>query len=107
MIFVLSLGKRLEEVKYINTSLTTLERCIHALSASSSLTSKANPYLAPIQKKRKISFDHVPYRESELTKLLAESLGGNSMTTVLVTCRTDGDHVEETLSTLRFGICSS
>lgn len=50
-------GKRLEEANSINVSLHTLGRVIRALSLSTS---------------------HVPFRDSKLTRLLQESLGGNS-----------------------------
>lgn len=50
-------GKRLEEANSINVSLHTLGRVIRALSESAS---------------------HVPFRDSKLTRLLQESLGGNS-----------------------------
>ena len=92
-----AVGMRMAEAKDINKSLSTLERCILALSKA--MTEKKNK-----SKSRKSNSDsHIPYRDSELTKLLAESLGGNSQTTMLITCRTDGDQIQETLSTLRFG----
>ncbi len=45
---------------------------------------------------------HVPYRDSKLTRLLQDSLGGNSMTSVLGCVAGASNHAEETLSTLRF-----
>jgi Kinesin-like protein len=47
---------------------------------------------------------HVPYRDSKLTRLLQESLGGNSQTTLIVACSMCSYNDKETLSTLRFGI---
>lgn len=46
---------------------------------------------------------HVPYRDSKLTRLLTDSLGGNSKTHLIVTCSPAQYNIEETISTLRFG----
>ena len=46
---------------------------------------------------------HVPYRESKLTRMLSESLGGNSKTSLIVTCSPHPFNALETLSTCRFG----
>jgi kinesin family protein 5 len=46
---------------------------------------------------------HVPYFESKLTTMLKAAFGGNSRTTVVVNCRTDGDSGDETLQSMRFG----
>lgn len=46
---------------------------------------------------------HVPYRDSKLTKVLAETLGGNSKTVLIVCCAPEPIHVPETVSSLRFG----
>jgi len=73
---------RLEEAKKINQSLSTLGRVINAL------TEKKN---------------HIPHRESKLTRLLADSLGGNSQTCLIITCSPSSYNREETKSTLRFG----
>ena len=75
-------GMRLEEAKNINSSLTTLGMVINALCDGSS---------------------HIPYRDSKLTRLLMESLGGNSRTTLIICCAPEQRHLPETLSTLRFG----
>ena len=76
-------GTTLEEAKKINLSLTTLGKVIHALT----------------DKKIK----HIPYRESKLTRILSESLGGNSKTCLVITCSPHPFNEQETLSTLRFG----
>jgi len=47
--------------------------------------------------------EHVPYRDSKLTRCLQDSLGGNSKTSLIVTCSTASFNENETLSTLRFG----
>jgi hypothetical protein len=75
-------GTRLREGSNINKSLTTLGRVIAALSVPSS------------------SKPLVPYRDSALTWLLKESLGGNSKTAMMA-CISPTDY-EETLSTLRY-----
>ncbi|EGC33388.1 hypothetical protein DICPUDRAFT_154579 [Dictyostelium purpureum] len=76
-------GQTLEEAKKINQSLSLLGNCIHALTDS----------------KR----DHIPFRDSKLTRLLQDSLGGNTKTTLLVTASPHCNNVEETISTLKFG----
>lgn len=47
---------------------------------------------------------HIPYRDSKLTRILQESLGGNSRTTLIINCSPASYNEAETLSTLRFGI---
>ena len=76
-------GQVLEEAKNINKSLTTLGKVIVALTD------------------KKVS--HIPYRESKLTRILSESLGGNSRTLLIITCSPHPYNDAETLSTLRFG----
>ena len=46
---------------------------------------------------------HVPYRDSKLTRILSESLGGNSKTTLIIAASPAHDNIEETISTLKFG----
>lgn len=74
-------GLRLEESKNINSSLTTLGMVISALSDSSS---------------------HIPYRDSKLTCILQNSLGGNSKTAVVINIAMNINHLHETISSLRF-----
>ncbi|USW53436.1 Putative kinesin-like protein [Septoria linicola] len=90
-------GQRLREGGNINQSLTTLGRVIAALAdpkrqRASRMTGLQN------QTKRRV--DVVPYRDSVLTWLLRDSLGGNSKT-AMVACISPTDY-EETLSTLRY-----
>ncbi|ETN41991.1 uncharacterized protein HMPREF1541_03930 [Cyphellophora europaea CBS 101466] len=80
-------GQRLREGGNINKSLTTLGRVIAALADPRS------------QNKRKAR-DIVPYRDSILTWLLKDSLGGNSKT-AMIACIAPSDY-DETLSTLRY-----
>uniref|UniRef100_A0A8C8ATE8 Kinesin-like protein n=1 Tax=Otus sunia TaxID=257818 RepID=A0A8C8ATE8_9STRI len=75
-------GQVLKEAMYINKSLSFLEQLIIAL---------ANP-------KR----DHMPFRQSKLTHVLKDSLGGNCNTVLVANICGEAVHVEETLSSLRF-----
>ncbi|CAH1240087.1 KIF1B [Branchiostoma lanceolatum] len=84
-------GDRLKEGANINKSLTTLGKVIHALAESSQSGSK----------KRKKS-DFIPYRDSVLTWLLRENLGGNSKTAMIAALSPADINYEETLSTLRY-----
>ncbi|KAI9315986.1 kinesin heavy chain [Dichotomocladium elegans] len=77
-------GQTLEEAKKINKSLTALGMVINALTDGKS--------------------SHVPYRDSKLTRILQESLGGNSRTTLIINCSPSSYNEAETLSTLRFGM---
>ena len=73
--------ERLKEAQKINLSLTTLGMCIMALTENSSF---------------------VPFRNSKLTLLLKESLGGNSKTTLLCAARRDKKLAEDNLNSLYF-----
>ena len=76
-------GTTLEEAKIINKSLTSLGIVINRLTDGKS--------------------KHIPYRDSKLTRVLQESLGGNSKTCLIITCSPSVFNESETLSTLRFG----
>ena len=88
-------GQRLREGANINQSLTTLGRVIAALADPKR---QPRPSSRPNTPKRMA--DVVPYRDSVLTWLLRDSLGGNSKT-AMVACISPADY-EETLSTLRY-----
>ena len=77
-------GQTLEEAKKINKSLSALGLVINSLTDGKSL--------------------HIPYRDSKLTRILQESLGGNSRTSLIVNCSPSSYNDAETLSTLRFGV---
>ena len=47
---------------------------------------------------------HIPYRNSKLTRICQDSLGGNSKTTLIITCSPSLFNEPETISTLRFGL---
>uniref|UniRef100_A0A8D0AVI9 Kinesin family member 13B n=1 Tax=Sander lucioperca TaxID=283035 RepID=A0A8D0AVI9_SANLU len=80
-------GERLKEGSNINKSLTTLGLVISALAEQGSTKNK-NKF--------------VPYRDSVLTWLLKDCLGGNSRTAMVATVSPSADNYEETLSTLRY-----
>jgi len=46
---------------------------------------------------------HIPYRDSKLTRILQDALGGNSRTAIIVCASSSGQQISETMSTLRFG----
>ena len=77
-------GQTLEEAKKINKSLSALGMVINALTDGKS--------------------SHVPYRDSKLTRILQESLGGNAKTTLIINCSPSTQNDQETISTLRFGV---
>jgi len=86
-------GQRLREGSNINKSLTTLGRVIAALASDSQTTGQS---ISPRKRTKEI----VPYRDSILTWLLKDSLGGNSKT-AMIACISPSDY-DETLSTLRY-----
>nr|XP_055027344.1 kinesin-like protein KIF6 [Misgurnus anguillicaudatus] len=75
-------GQILTEAKYINLSLHYLEQVIIALS----------------EKNR----SHIPYRNSMMTSVLRDSLGGNCMTTMIATVSVERMNIDESISTCRF-----
>jgi kinesin family protein 1 len=86
-------GTRLKEGANINKSLTTLGKVISALAEVSAMDPKAS--------KKKKKGDHIPYRDSVLTWLLRENLGGNSKTAMVAALSPADINYDETLSTLR------
>ncbi|KAG0007076.1 kinesin-like protein Klp8 [Modicella reniformis] len=88
-------GTRLKEGSNINKSLTTLGKVISALADASSV-----PVLKKGTKKAPESF--IPYRDSVLTWLLKDCLGGNSKTTMIAALSPADVNYDETLSTLRY-----
>jgi len=75
-------GSVLKEAQNINRSLSCLGMVINHLTSGKA---------------------HIPYRDSKLTRLLSDSLGGNSKTCIIVTASPCSYNVEETISTMRFG----
>lgn len=74
-------GERFKEANNINKSLLTLGRVFSAITSNAA---------------------HVPYRDSNLTKILQTSLQGSCYTTMIACISLAGEHIEETLSTLRY-----
>merc|ERR1712036_88273 len=74
-------GQRLEEAKMINASLTALSQVLVCLTEGG----------------------FIPYRNSKLTRILQDALGGNSKTSLIVAASPCSYNAEETISTLRFG----
>lgn len=75
-------GQRLKEAVKINLSLSVLGNVISALVDN--------------------NITHIPYRNSKLTRLLQDSLGGNSMTSIIATISPSKEHFEETCYTLMY-----
>jgi kinesin family protein 3/17 len=78
-----AVGTRLEESKYINKSLSALGNVIAALTDKQTRT-------------------HIPYRDSFITRILFDSLGGNCKTTFMGMITPSPDSYGESLSTLKF-----
>lgn len=76
-------GQQLEEAKMINKSLSALGGVINALTDDKQ--------------------SHIPYRDSKLTRILQDSLGGNSKTALIIAVSPSSYNSAETVSTLRFG----
>eukprot|EP01029_Cantina_marsupialis_P015165 TRINITY_DN3318_c0_g1_i1.p1 TRINITY_DN3318_c0_g1~~TRINITY_DN3318_c0_g1_i1.p1 ORF type:complete len:359 (-),score=74.92 TRINITY_DN3318_c0_g1_i1:325-1401(-) len=74
--------QRIQELTSINRSLSTLGNCVRALLRPNST--------------------HIPYRDSKLTRLLQDSLGGNTKTMFIVTLSAASVALDESLSTLQF-----
>ena len=75
-------GITMKEASYINRSLSYLEQVV----------------VSSCDRKR----DHVPYRQSKLTNMLKNSIGGNCKTILIANVWPEAHHIDETLSTLRF-----
>ncbi|GMI96838.1 hypothetical protein like AT5G66310 [Hibiscus trionum] len=82
----LSAGARLKEGCHINRSLLTLGTVIRKLSKGRN--------------------SHVPYRDSKLTRILQNALGGNARTAIICTMSPDRSHVEQSRNTLSFANCA-
>ena len=75
------------ETKYINLSLSFLEQVIIALN-----------------EKEKGNRSHIPYRNSLMTTILKDSLGGNCKTILIANVSSDIHYIDETMSTMRFAL---
>jgi len=79
-------GKTLEEAKNINLSLHYLAQVIECLN----------------EKARGNAVAHIPYRNTMMTMVLRDSLGGNCKTKMIATVSAEGEDIYESLSTCRF-----
>ncbi|KAK3253282.1 hypothetical protein CYMTET_37461 [Cymbomonas tetramitiformis] len=77
-------GLLLEEAKGINKSLSSLAKVVQAISKAGAAS-------------------HIPYRDSKLTRVLRNALGGNAHTHIIICCSPSRFNMKETLSALRFG----
>jgi hypothetical protein len=87
-------GKTLKEGANINKSLLALGACISKLGEASKKGGAPKPGGKPV---------FIPFRDSKLTRILKQSLAGNTMTSVLCAVTPAAMHREETVSTLKFG----
>ena len=78
-------GENIEEQKLINKSLSALGSVVQSLSIKND------------------TIFHVPYRDSKLTRILSECLGGSAYTTLILTCTQNEYNLSETRNTLLFG----
>ncbi|CCI46176.1 unnamed protein product [Albugo candida] len=76
-------GQRLKEALHINSSLSAVGKVVMSLDPES-------------------GYSYIPYRDSKLTRLLQNSIGGNSITMLIATIHPMREHYEECLSTLQF-----
>jgi hypothetical protein len=94
-----STGVRQKEGQYINKSLLTLGHVVHKLSEMSAKAQKmendSSVMLTPKE--------HIPYRDSKLTRLLQPSLGGNAQVCIICNVSPALSSVEESHNTLKFG----
>ena len=83
-------GLRLKEGGHINKSLLALSTVIGKLAESGTPTNVS------------MEKNHIPFRDSKLTRILQPSLGGNGKTAIICTLATATEYTDETLSTLKF-----
>ncbi|ETW08726.1 hypothetical protein, variant 1 [Aphanomyces invadans] len=76
-------GQRLKEALHINSSLSAVGKVVMSLDPES-------------------GFNYIPYRDSKLTRLLQNSIGGNSYTLLIATIHPMKEHYEECLNTMQF-----
>lgn len=81
-----NIGIRMKEGAMINKSLLSLSNCISML----------------YENQKSQQHNHIPYRDSKLTRLLKDSLGGNSRTIMIANISPCGSHFEDTLNTLKY-----
>ena len=90
--------KQFQELTTINLSLTTLGKVISSLAKGSSKASSTSL----TKNSSTPNASYIPYRESKVTRLLQDSLGGSTRTCLIATVSPIEDCAEETISTLKF-----
>jgi hypothetical protein len=95
--------ERREEVKHINTSLCALGTVIERLSALGPVPHNHQTRAWDPKPRGRTGQPkgHVPYRDSVLTRLLQDSLGGDCKCAIIATLRGEGDYYDESVNTLR------
>lgn len=105
-------GQRFDEAKFINKSLSALSKVISALASQSqsnnndillNTRSSFSTTINSTKQQQQQGAGHIPFRDSKLTRLLQSSLSGNSKTIILLTISDSAEHINETISTLKFG----
>ncbi len=91
-------GERLKEAAKINQSLSELSKAIHTLAQLSEKGEKRHARSGSGSR----ASGFVQYRNSVLTKLLQDSLGGNAITTMIAAISPSDSHYKQTLTTLRY-----
>ena len=95
-----SSGDTLKETTNINKSLLTLGKVVSALSETGGASSSSSGAAAASDVR--LIEKHIPYRDSKLTKLLMDSLGGSCLSCIVACCSPGACAVDETLSTLNY-----
>ena len=91
-------GDRLKEGSSINQSLSALGNVIKALTDGIKIGKDGKKK----RRKKGVKRGHIPFRNSVLTRLLQDSLGGSAYTLMICNCAPGKSHYHETLSSLRF-----
>jgi len=98
-------GVQLREAGQINKSLSALGNVIHALTAKGSGAGEGGADISPLKATEGAApVKHVAYRDSKLTFLLRDSLGGSSKTVIVATVTTLESSMAESLNSLKFAV---
>ncbi|CDW75640.1 kinesin-like protein kif15 [Stylonychia lemnae] len=106
--------ERVEEAKFINKSLSALGNVIYALKnqqnvydkhqhkRASTIAAQSSNIKNKFSQTAPQNLGHIPYRDSKLTHILKDSLGGNSHTHIIITLSPSAMSLNETLSSMKF-----
>eukprot|EP01038_Epipyxis_sp_PR26KG_P004439 gene4439-6278_t len=92
-----SKGERAKEARYINQSLLTLSTIIQRLSEDRQAQNNISP-----NRNSSVRKQHLPYRDSKLTRILESALDGNALIAIICTISPAAKCFEETNNTLKF-----